>query len=130
MDPSVRVGAAAMPHGIGQCLPPEQLRETFEVKPTHRKGCGALLQGDDPDPLRHQVAEIPPVRPDVDEYRLHRLTCSCCGTTTRAEVPAGVPTGPFGLDLTNTTLTDAGLNELMGLKSLQILAVINSNGKK
>jgi transposase len=46
--------------------------------------------------VRHQVAEIPAVRPDVDEYRLHRLTCPCCGTTTRAAMPAGVPTGPFG----------------------------------
>src|SRR5262249_41015226 len=72
-------------------VPPEQLRETFEVKPTHCGGCGAPLRGHDPDPLRHQVAEIPPVRPAVDEYRLHRLTCSCCGTTTRAELPAGVP---------------------------------------
>jgi transposase len=77
-------------------VPPEQVRETFEVKPTQCQGCGAALQGDDPDPLRHQVAEIPPVRPDVDEYRLHKLTCSCCGTATRAELPAGVPTGPFG----------------------------------
>src|SRR6516165_7167704 len=56
-------------------VPPEQLRETFEVKPTHCRGCGASLQGEDLDPLRHQVAEIPPVRPDVDEYRPHRLTC-------------------------------------------------------
>ena len=77
-------------------VPPEQLRGTFQIKPTHCGGCGASLQGEDPSPLRHQVAEIPPVRPDVDEYRLHRLTCSCCGTTTRAELPAGVPTGPFG----------------------------------
>jgi transposase len=77
-------------------VPTEQLRETFEVKPTQCQGCGASLQGDDPDPLRHQVAEIPPVRPDVDEYRLHKLTCSCCGSTTRAELPLGVPTGPFG----------------------------------
>jgi transposase len=77
-------------------VPPEQLRETFEIKPTRCGGCGVSLQGEDPDPLRHQVAEIPPVRPDVDEYRLHKLTCSCCGTATRAELPAGVPTGPFG----------------------------------
>src|SRR3954471_23833736 len=76
-------------------VPPKQLRETFEVKPTQCRGCGAALQGDDPDPLRHQVAEIPPIRPDVDEYRLHKLTCSSCGTATRAELPAGVPTGPF-----------------------------------
>jgi transposase len=77
-------------------VPPEQVRETFEIKPTRCNGCGAALQGEDLDPLRHQVAEIPPVRPDVEEYRLHRLTCSCCGVTTRAELPSGVPTGPFG----------------------------------
>src|SRR5207253_6326743 len=59
-------------------------------------GCGAPLEGEDFDPARHQVAEIPPVRPDVDEYRLHRLTCSGCGATTRAALPSGVPTGPFG----------------------------------
>jgi hypothetical protein len=47
--------------------------------------------------LRLFLVEADPAeRPDVDEYRLHRLTCSCCGTTTRAELPAGVPTGPFG----------------------------------
>jgi transposase len=77
-------------------VPPEQIRETFEVRPSLCQGCGSALQGDDPDPVRHQVAEIPPVRPDVDEYRLHRLACSCCGTITRAALPAGVPTGPFG----------------------------------
>src|SRR3954451_24422700 len=75
-------------------VPPEQLRETFEVKPTQCQGCGAAPQGDDPDPLRHQVAEIAPVRPDVDEYRLHKLTCSCCGATPCAELPAGVPPAP------------------------------------
>lgn len=77
-------------------VPPEQLRETFEVKPTHCGGCDASLQGEDPEPVRHQVAEIPPVRPEVDEDRLHRLTCSCCGATTRADLPPGVPSGPFG----------------------------------
>jgi transposase len=77
-------------------VPPDQIRETFEIKPTQCGGCGAALEGQDPDPVRHQVAEVPPVRPDVDEYRLHRLTCSDCGATTRATLPAGIPTGPFG----------------------------------
>jgi transposase len=89
-------------------VPPERLRETVEVKPTQCQGCGAALRGYDPDPLRHQVAEIPPVRPDVDEYRLHELTCSCCGTATRAELPAGVPTGPFGPRLRAILATFAG----------------------
>lgn len=77
-------------------VPPEQIRETFEVKPSHCRGCGSALGGDDPEPVRHQIAEIPPIRPDVDGCRLHRLACSCCGTITRAELPAGVPAGPFG----------------------------------
>jgi len=42
------------------------------------------------------VAEIPPVRAEVTEYRLHRLTCTGCGTRTCASVPAGVSTGAFG----------------------------------
>ena len=32
----------------------------------------------------------------LNVVRLHRLAWSCCGITTRAELPAGVPNGPFG----------------------------------
>src|SRR4051794_25787118 len=42
-------------------VPPEQIRETFEVKPSLCRNCGSALQARDPDPVRHQVAEIPPV---------------------------------------------------------------------
>ena len=34
--------------------------------------------------------------PSVDEYRLHRLTCPRCRTSTCATLPPGVPTGAFG----------------------------------
>src|SRR5437763_5988247 len=50
-------------------VPPEQLRQVIECKPTRCRSCGLDLQGDDPDPLRHQVAEVPPIVPVVDEYR-------------------------------------------------------------
>ena len=39
---------------------------------------------------------MPPVVPVVDEYRLHRLTCPRCRTSTCATLPPGVPTGAFG----------------------------------
>ncbi len=42
------------------------------------------------------MAEIPPARPEVTEYRLHRLTCPACGTRTCARLPPGVPAGAFG----------------------------------
>ncbi len=93
-------------------VPPEQLREILEVKPTHCGGYCAALQGEDLDPVRHQLAEIPPICPAVDEYRLHPLTCYCCGTTTRAALPAGVPTGPFGPRLRAILIMFAGSYQL------------------
>ena len=77
-------------------VPPEQLRQVVVCKPTQCRGCGHDLHGHDPEPLRHQVAELPPVRPEVDEYQLHRLICSRCGKRTCGTLPPGVPTGAFG----------------------------------
>lgn len=55
-----------------------------------------VLTGDDPDRLRHQVAEVPKVMATVEEYRLHALGCPKCGISTRATLPPGVPAGNFG----------------------------------
>lgn len=77
-------------------VPPEQLRQVIDCKPPRCRWCKDALSGDDPEPIRHQVAEVPPVTPVVDEYRLHRLTCPRCRTSTCATLPPGVPTGAFG----------------------------------
>src|SRR5262249_47466862 len=71
-------------------LPPAH---TEPSKPTHCRRCGHDLRGSDPPPLRHQVVELPPLRPEVTEYQLHRLRCPRCGLSTCASLPAGVPTG-------------------------------------
>jgi transposase len=54
------------------------------------------LHGEDGQPSRHQVTELPPVKPVVTEYQVHGLMCPACGATTRAALPVGVPTGGFG----------------------------------
>src|SRR5262245_61115309 len=77
-------------------VPPEQVKQTIPLMPSSCHKCGQALHGEDPHSLRHQVAEIPPVQAEVTEYRLHRLTCTACGTRTCASLPAGVPTGAFG----------------------------------
>jgi transposase len=51
-------------------------------------------------PIRHQVTDIPPVRPVVIEHQLIRCRCENCGKTTRAELPVGVGRGQFGPRLT------------------------------
>jgi transposase len=77
-------------------VPVEEVDVVVPVKPERCHHCQHLLQGEDPQPQRHQVTEIPPMKPVVTEYQLHRLVCPACGEETRAEVPAGVPTGGFG----------------------------------
>jgi transposase len=66
------------------------------LRPTACRRCGAKLSGSDPEPLRHQVWEVPEIKPHVTEYQRHRLTCRCCGETTCAELPIGVPQGQSG----------------------------------
>src|SRR5919112_969984 len=73
-----------------------RLAGRVECRPSACRRCGRALDGTDPEPIRHQVAELPEVRPEVVEYRLHRLTCPGCGTVHRAKLPGDVPRGAFG----------------------------------
>jgi transposase len=62
--------------------------------PEHCRCCGGELSGEDATPYRHQIVEIPPSAPQVEEHRLHRRVCIQCRTTTIAELPVAVsPTG-------------------------------------
>jgi transposase len=104
-DPAVKRSPAKPPagrsrggqpgHALHQrpLLPPDQ---THTLKPSACRRCGQALTGQDEQPLRHQVLELPPIRPTVTEYQLHRLSCPCCGTSTCATLPAGVPTHQSG----------------------------------
>ena len=51
--------------------------------------CKGPLDGVDAAPLVHQVAEVPPIEPWVDQYLLHRLKCPGCGATTCGGLPEG-----------------------------------------
>src|SRR5438445_1409288 len=77
-------------------IPTDHCDEAQSLKPSECRRCGEKLRGSDPDPLRHQVWELPPIEPHVTEYQRHRLSCPRCGETTCAELPCGVPTGQAG----------------------------------
>ena len=77
-------------------VPVEEVDHVVAVKPPRCRGCGHRLSGVDPDPKRHQVTEIPPVKPVIIEYLLHRLICPNCSRATRAELPPGVPAKMIG----------------------------------
>jgi len=83
--------------GAGRKLkPPEQVNRIVVSKPVACSACGALLLGEDQQPRRHQVIELPKVEAQVIEYQLHSLTCCACGSHNQAEWPADMPKGSFG----------------------------------
>jgi hypothetical protein len=67
-----RGGQPGHPKAERKLVPVEQCREVVPCKPTTCRGCGELLTGDDPQPWRHQVTEIPEIKPYIIEYQRHR----------------------------------------------------------
>ena len=85
----------ATPSTNGLYSPPSNAKQVIPCVPPTCRRCAAPLSGTDPQPLRHQVWELPEIKPSVTEYQRHRLTCRC-GTVTCGALPAGVPTGQAG----------------------------------
>lgn len=117
-----RGGQAGHSRHERQLVAPEALTAAIECRPAACRGCGHGLRGDDPTPIRHQVAELPQVLPDVVEYRLHRLACRRCGVATRGELPPGVPRGAFGPRLQATIALLGGAYRLSKRRIRAILA--------
>jgi transposase len=81
-------------------LPPERVRHTVALIPTHCEHCHAPLpvqpsQGD-PEPVWHQFAELPRAQAVVTEFQGHARTCGCCGHVTREAIPAEIRQHAFG----------------------------------
>src|SRR5262249_31774952 len=91
-----RGGQPGHPGQTRPLVPVDEVDEVVVLKPEQCSGCQAPLSGDDAAPFRHQVIEIPPLKPVITEYQWHQLVCPACGATTRAPWPAGVPRRTYG----------------------------------
>lgn len=91
-----RGGQPGHPRHQRALIPTEECDAVVPLKPNTCRRCAAQLAGSDPEPLRHQVWELPKIKPLVTEYQQHRLRCPCCDETTCAILPVGVPTGHSG----------------------------------
>jgi transposase len=91
-----RGGQPGHPRHERALIPAERCDEIVTLKPNACRRCGKKLTGCDDEPLRHQVWELPEIKPIVVEYQRHRLTCCGCGESTCGELPAGVPTNTAG----------------------------------
>ena len=122
--PSGRKSGGQPGHAKAQrpLVPPEKLRSSTDCRPSSCRRCAHPLLGDDPRPLIHQVADLPKIEPIVDQFLLHRLTCSRCGATTCGTLPEGVPTGSFSPYTQAVLATLAGAYRLSKRQIQQLAA--------
>lgn len=56
-------------------VPTEQCDRVEKLAPTHCRCCKRQLSGTDPTPWRHQVLELPSIKPHITEWQLSQLPC-------------------------------------------------------
>jgi transposase len=99
-------GQPGHPPRLKRLLPPQRVSRTEDFVPRQCVRCRAALperpRPGDPEPTRHQVADLPAVRAEVVEYRGHARSCPCCGHVTRAAIPAALRAHSVGPGLAAT----------------------------
>lgn len=121
-------------------LDESEVDRVIDCRPEAMCECGASVGVTADAPQRHQVFEVPPLRAQVDEYRLYSGRCAGCGKAHSGVLPSGVPRGQLGpraLSLvgvlgTRYHLTQRKirhlLDQLMGL-NFSVGAISQAHGK-
>lgn len=97
-----------------QLLPEQKVDEVKAVLPRGCSRCGGPVEArqEGPPAHRHQVWEVPEVKPHVTEWRLLYGYCAGCERWTQGELPQGVPPGAFGPRLMALVVYMTGLLRL------------------
>ena len=83
------------PH-LRELLPQEFVKEHFHLKPKMCT-CGSTnIEKTDEEPLRHQIVDIPPIRPEVTEYIQYIYRCKDCGALVYKPLPDDIKRQHFG----------------------------------
>jgi hypothetical protein len=98
-------------------LPAEQARRLVDSIPPACEHCGSDQLDDDPSPHRHQVVDLPLIKPVFDECRQHARRCRDCAYVTVGPLPADMTSLGFGPGV------DAMVGQLAGEQRLGKRAV-------
>jgi transposase len=100
----------------------DEVDAVIVYEPIQCEKCGVLLLGEDPAPYRHQVTELPIIKPTVTEYQVHELTCPCCGQRNRGKLPPEIAASQFGPNVISLTGYVMGRFRLSKRQAADLLA--------
>lgn len=105
-----------------ELLPAAQVDEVVNLFPAKCESCWeALPHTLDPDPLRYQVTEVPPIKPHTQEVRRHEVLCACGHRTRAVFDPAVIPASPFGPRLVALVALLTGVYHISRRRTGQLL---------
>ena len=102
-------GAQRGHKGSGRKLMPiEAVDDVIVCLPPSHCHCGGSIKAEPNKKKRHQVHELPVVKPIVTEYQRVFGRCACCDKHHFGDLPSGVPTGMLGVRAIATIATHTG----------------------
>jgi transposase len=116
-----RGGQPGHPGHTRTLIPVEDVEKVVVLKPDQCPHCQTPLSGDDRTPWRHQVIELPPLKPVITEYQWHQRVCQVCGEATRAPWPEGIPSGTYGPRVQATVSMCTGAYRLSKRTTQQVM---------
>lgn len=102
-------------------IPTEQCDSVRHYKPATCSDCCTKLSGTDANPVRHQVTELPTLKPIVPEHQVYSIKCIYCGKMNHGRMPLHVPTGSFGSTMASTVTMLSSLGWLSQRMIAQLL---------
>jgi len=104
-----------------ELLPPEKVTRRIETRPQFCP-CGSTnLEETQKEPLRHQVIDIPPVKPEVTEYIQPVYRCKDCGSLVYQPLPDGIKRKHFGPGVLAVVAVLTGMLNTSKRKALAML---------
>lgn len=104
-------------------LPASEVDEFVDLFPQECANCFRPLdQTPDANALRHQVTEVPPIRPHTTEFRRHSVGCSCGHHTRVAPDDPRIPQSAFGPRLCSIVALLTGVYHVSRRQAQQLVS--------
>jgi len=106
-------------------FPPEEVDQRIKCTEAACPHCGEKsLKPNGQPPETIQQAELPEIKAIITEYELLKYGCTCCGKSSTARLPPGIPASAFGPKLMGLVATLTGVFHLAKREAIILIKAL------